>query len=355
MTTQLPTIKCVIWDLDNTLWQGTLLEDPVVTVDDKTRMVMEVLDQRGIIQSVASKNDFDLAWAQLEKLCLAGYLLIPQINWNPKSQAVRAIASQMDFALNTIAFVDDQPEERAEVNFHLPDVRCYDQFAIQSLLQRQEFTPTTVTIDSRRRRQMYQAALERDCERQSFVGADDEFVRSLQLELSIAKACGADLARVEELTLRTSQMNATGVHYSENDLSQMCESPDHAVLIATLTDRFGTYGAIGIVLLQQLRGHWRIKLLATSCRVISLGIGSTILNWIINSASEAGVHIIADFRRTERNRVMEVAYRFAGFTESQCPCFSDRSSLNGLEILHAVPEYRRTLPAVTITAPNLGF
>lgn len=350
MRSQLPNIKCVVWDLDNTLWKGILLEDSHVMVHDDTLNVIELLDQRGIVQSVASKNDFDHAWARLEELGLSDYLLIPQIGWNPKSRAIRKIATQLSFSYNTIAFIDDQPTERAEVNFHLPDVRCYDHTAIPNLLDRPEFNPPRVTVDSKRRRQMYQASLQRDREREAFVGADDEFMRSLHLELSINNATIDDLARVEELTLRTSQMNATGIHYSEEHLSRMRGSPDHEVLIGTLTDRFGTYGAIGVALLQKLDSYWRIKLLATSCRVVTLGIGSVILSWIINRAAEAGVHLVADFRRTERNRIMEVAYRFAGFSDSECSCFTGGIRNEGVSLLHIVPDERELPSTVAVSS-----
>lgn len=352
MNIQLPTIKCVVWDLDNTLWKGTLLEDSRVVVDDAIRTVIRALDQRGILQSVASKNDFELAWARLEETELSNYMLIPQIGWNPKSHAIREIATKLSFSYNTIAFVDDQATERAEVNFHFPDVRCYDASAISNLLDRQEFNPRRVTVESKHRRQMYQASLQRDCEREEFVGPDDEFIRSLQLELSINNAIADDLARVEELTLRTSQMNATGIHYSEDRLHELRASSDHEVLIGTLTDKFGTYGAIGIALLQKLDFHWRIKLLATSCRVITLGIGSVILTWIINRAAEAGVHLIADFRRTERNRIMEIAYRFAGFNDSNCPCLPGEILDDAVSLLHVVPERRQIPSTMTVSAPD---
>lgn len=347
------TVKCLVWDLDNTLWEGTLLEDPQVTIRRSTRRAIEILDQRGIIQSIASKNDFDLAWDQLIASGLSDYFVIPQIGWNPKSHAIRNITESLKFSPQTIAFIDDQPAERAEVNFHFPEVRCYDTPAVAKLLEQPEFNPVRVTADSKRRRHMYQASFRRESERDAFAGPDDEFVRSLHLNLTISKAAHEDLARVEELTLRTSQMNATGIPYSEHRLAEMCGSPDHEILIATLTDRFGTYGAIGIVLLQKLNDHWRIKLLATSCRVVTLGIGSLILSWIIRQAAEAGVHLAADFRRTDRNRIMEIAYRFAGFSDLECKCISKRNTVEGVSLLHMVPLQQELPNVITINSPDL--
>src|SRR5215472_8071976 len=92
------TVKCLVWDLDETLWEGTLLEDPDVRVRDGVRRVMAELDSRGILQSVASRNDHDQAWARLEELGVAEYLVLPMIGWGPKSDSVRRIADGLSFA-----------------------------------------------------------------------------------------------------------------------------------------------------------------------------------------------------------------------------------------------------------------
>ncbi|MFF7342149.1 HAD-IIIC family phosphatase [Streptomyces sp. NPDC008163] len=350
-------VKCLVWDLDNTLWSGTLLEDGDVKMTEAVRDVIVELDSRGILQSVSSKNDHDQAWARLEELGVAEYFVLPHIGWGRKSDAVLGIAEQLKFAQNTIAFVDDQPAERAEVSFHAPEVRCYDAVDVLSLPDRPEFSPQTVTVDSRRRREMYQAGFRRSAEQESFNGPDEDFLRSLELELRIGRAGEEELSRVEELTLRTSQMNATGVHYSDATLRGFLADPDHEVLVATLTDRFGTHGAIGVMLLETGNGSvWNLKLLATSCRVVSFGVGTAILNWLTDQSARAGVHLVADFRRTDRNRMMEVAYRFAGFTGEPCDCLAALGTAAGAEDvqrLHLVPTPREAPTTLTLTAPDL--
>jgi methoxymalonate biosynthesis protein len=203
-------VKCLVWDLDNTLWQGTLLEDPDVRIPSEIREVISTLDSRGILQSISSKNDYDHAWERLKQLGVADYFVHPQVGWGRKSDAVLHIAEQLNFATGTIAFIDDQPAERAEVAFRSPEVRCYTADQALALPGLAEFSPEVVTIDARRRRQMYQAGFRRDAERESFPGPDEEFLRSLELVMTIKRADEDDLSRVEELTLRTSQMNATG-------------------------------------------------------------------------------------------------------------------------------------------------
>jgi methoxymalonate biosynthesis protein len=353
MAQQDRVVKCLVWDLDNTLWRGTLLEEDGVYIDDEVLHTIEILDSRGILQSVASKNDHDLAWSRLSELGVAEYFVFPQIAWGPKSNSVRYIAEQLNFSQETIAFIDDQPTERAEVAFHLPAVRCYSQSQIATLPGLPEFNPIVVTIDAGRRRHMYQAAVRRDQYGNDFQGPDDAFLRSLDLRLRIDRAAPEDLLRAEELTLRTSQMNATGVHYPETILRELCGDPDYEVLLASLDDRFGSHGVVGVVLVEMHEACWHLKLLATSCRVVSLGVGATVMTWLIGHASDAGVHLVADFRATERNRIMEITYRFLGFNDSGCPCHDLLPQRDDIQRLHLVPDRREMPTTVQLIAPDL--
>jgi methoxymalonate biosynthesis protein len=369
VATATTTVKCLVWDLDGTLWRGTLAEGDRVQPAEEARRLVRTLDERGILQSIASKNDHDRAWAVLEECGLAEYFVLPQISWGPKSAAIRAIADGLNFDLGTVAFLDDRATERAEVTYHLPRVRCYAAEELESLAALPEFNPAHVTADSARRRSMYQAGFRRSVAQEQFAGPDEDFLRTLGLRMTIVRADEPDLARVEELTLRTSQMNATGVHYSLDTLRRLCADPEHDVLMATLEDTFGTHGAIGILLVERTNAEvWRLKLLATSCRVVSLGAGAAIINWLIDQAARAGVHLLADFRRTERNRMMEVAYRFSGFTgltvlaeEACAACAACVANVNfaaddveGLELLHLAPVRQAPPAVIEISAPDLG-
>jgi methoxymalonate biosynthesis protein len=350
------TVKCLVWDLDDTLWKGTLLEDGEVVLDDRARETVVGLDSRGILQAVASKNDPDLAGERLAAFGIAVYFVLARIGWRPKSESIREIADQLGFAYDTIAFVDDQPAERAEVAFHLPRVRCYPAERIPELLGLPEYVPRTVTVDSLRRRQMYQANQRRLAEQESFAGPSEAFLRSLELVMEIGRATPEELSRVEELTLRTSQMNATGVHYSDVDLRALLDDPRHEVLTVTMSDRFGPHGAVGVALVARGPSVWHLKLLATSCRVVSFGAGATVLNWLIREAAAAGAHLVADFRPTPRNRIMEIAYRFAGFTHESCPCHAALPAAGsaGTQRLHLIPDVRPAPAAIRLTAVRLA-
>jgi methoxymalonate biosynthesis protein len=351
------TVKCLVWDLDNTLWQGTLAEDEQVRLAEPARELITALDARGILQSIASKNDHEHAWSRLEEFGVAEYFVLPHIGWTAKSESIRAIADGLSFDHRTVAFVDDQATERAEVAFHLPAVRCYPAEELPRLAARPEFSPGTVTADSARRRAMYQAGFRRQAAEAEFAGSDEDFLRSLDLVMTIERAAERDLPRAEELTLRTSQMNATGVYYSLGTLRDLLGDRRHEVLVASLSDRFGPHGTVGIVLLERHPAVWHLKLLLTSCRVVSLGAGSAIIGWLTDQAARAGVHLLADFRPTGRNRMMEVAYRFSGFTAERCGCaaaLAGRDPVNALQRLHLAPVRQPPPSTVTLTAPDLS-
>src|SRR5215467_10763890 len=133
------SIKCVVWDLDNTVWDGILLEDESVTLRPHVVDILKTLDERGILHSIASRNDHNTALAKLQEFGIDEYFLYPQINWNSKASSVGQIAKDINIGIDTLAFIDDQPFEREEVAFSIPDVMCIDAAEMKTLLDRPEF------------------------------------------------------------------------------------------------------------------------------------------------------------------------------------------------------------------------
>lgn len=309
------SVKCLVWDLDNTVWDGILLEDESVTLRPGVEGVIRTLDARGILYSIASRNESAVALARLASFGLDTYFLHPQINWGSKSTSIGVITKALNIGIDTLAFIDDQPFERDEVRFAHPAVRCYDASDVAALPELPEMTPRFITEDSRLRRTMYLADIERQKVEDAHTGSPDEFLASLAMRVTIAPAREEDLKRAEELTVRTNQLNATGYTYAYEELEELRRSPNHDLLIASLEDTYGTYGKIGLALVERCPDAWRIKLLLMSCRVMSRGVGMVLLNHVIRCAWDAGVRLRADFVATDRNRAMYVTYKFAGFRE----------------------------------------
>ncbi|HEX3557121.1 MAG TPA: HAD-IIIC family phosphatase [Thermoanaerobaculia bacterium] len=308
-------VKCVVWDLDNTVWDGILLEDPEVRLRPHVVHILKTLDERGILHSIASRNDHDLAMAKLRELGLDDYFLYPQVNWNSKADSIARIAQDLNLALDAFAFVDDQPFEREEVAFSHAGVLCLDSALLDDLLDRPEFNPRFITEDSRLRRRMYQADFRRNREEADYVGPKEEFLATLGMVFTIAPCREEDLKRAEELTVRTHQLNTTGYTYSYEELDALRQSPRHELLIASLEDRHGAYGKIGLSLVEKDEGLWTVKLLLMSCRVMSKGVGTILIHHLLRRAKAAGVRLRAELVDTGRNRQMLITYRFAGFKE----------------------------------------
>ncbi len=309
------SIKCVVWDLDHTLWDGILLENEDVELHENVAEIIKTLDSRGILQSIASKNDYQTALAKLKHFGLAEYFLYPQINWNAKSSSVREIARSINIGLDTLAFIDDQPFELDEVAHEVPEVLCIDASMRDTLLSLPEMMPRFLTEDSQSRRLMYLSDIERNEAEKSFTGPNEDFLKSLDMVFTIAPASQDDLQRTEELTARTHQLNTTGYTYSYEDLNKFRLSDRYKLFITGLDDKYGNYGKIGVALVECREDVWVVKLLLMSCRVMSRGVGTIMMNFLMRLAREAGVCLHAEFIPNEKNRMMLITYKFAGFKE----------------------------------------
>jgi FkbH-like protein len=308
-------VKCLVWDLDNTLWDGVLLEDPEVVLRPEVVPVIKALDERGILHSIASRNDPTLAMEKIREFGLADYFLSPQINWNPKSDSVKAISENLKLGLDTFAFVDDQPFEREEVAYAHPKVLCIDAVDLGTIPDMARMHPRFITDESKVRRLMYLSDERRQWAEREFSGTNEEFLAKLNMVFTIARVDDADLKRAEELTVRTHQLNTTGYTYSYDELDALRHSSDHLLLISGLDDVYGSYGKIGLTVVELGPEAWTIKLLLMSCRVISRGVGTVMLTHLMRLAKQAGVKLRADFVSTDRNRMMYITYKFAGFRE----------------------------------------
>ncbi|SFB07707.1 HAD-IIIC family phosphatase [Clostridium frigidicarnis] len=308
-------IKCVTWDIDNTLWDGILLENKNVTLCEGIIDIIKTLDNRGIIQSIASKNNYIQTMDKLKALKISEYFLYPQINWNSKSSSIKKIAELINIGLDTVAFIDDQQYELDEVSFSLPQVMCINVNDISKVIDTPEFNPRFITEDSHNRRQMYINDINRKKDEEDFIGPKEEFLSSLDMVFKISPATDDDLKRAEELTLRTHQLNTTGYTYSIEELSLFRKSDNHMLLMACLGDKYGTYGKIGLGLVECGSEVWTIKLLLMSCRVMSRGVGSVLINHIISMSKKNNVRLCAEFVTNDRNRMMYITYKFSGFHE----------------------------------------
>ena len=312
-------VKCVVWDLDNTLWNGTLIEteDPAtLSLNAGVQEVMRELDSRGILQSIASKNDHDAAMAVLEKLGAAQYFLYPQIHWNPKSGSVEQIAKSLNIGIDSLAFIDDTAFERNQVASVWPQVRTYDICQLDGLLALPEFD-VPVTAESKARREMYRAEEMRSTLMQAEHADIADFIRKCNLKMRLFEPqTEEEKLRCYELIVRTNQLNMTGRKYTAEEFENVLSLSGHRNFAFSCADDFGEYGIVGF-------GQYRIEgeelvftEFAMSCRVAGKFVESALFAHLLKQTNCAA----GQFRviKTKKNILLRKTLEQIGFAaESQ--------------------------------------
>jgi len=285
-------VKCLAWDLDDTLWIGTLAEDGVdgcVPKKESVALVKE-LDRRGVVNSIVSRNDAEEALAALRRFGLEELFVFPQFGWGPKSDGIKALAREMNISPDAIAFVDDREEQRAEVAANAGGVRVYDAREIPVLAALSEFSPP-ISQESASRRTSYRAEmLRRRDVKVSFGGDAAAFEAASGLSFEFAPVVGAVAERCLELLNRTNQLNISGRRYSHEEFSRLlgeCEAK-----AVRVRDRYGDYGTVGFV---AMNGN-RVVELCFSCRIAHRGVERRVLKSVAD-----GGKLTADVVPTGRN------------------------------------------------------
>jgi FkbH-like protein len=309
-------VKCVAWDLDNTFWDGVLAEAGPEGVRVRPAMVELVkrLDERGILNTIASKNDHDPAWTVLRKHGLADYFLHPAIHWGPKSASLVEVAKRLNINIDTFALLDDAPFERAEVGAKLPQVRTFDPASMGDLLARPEFD-VPATAESRARRLMYLEESKR-ADVATTWGADHEgFLRDCRMVMELAPPAVDERARCHELLERTNQFNLSGRRTSMQELEKSLASDRHESIAIRVRDRFGDYGIVGFALVELDAEAPHIVEFVLSCRVASKTVEDTFFLWYAARARARGAkRLRVTFNETTRNTPLKNALGRLPFT-----------------------------------------
>jgi FkbH-like protein len=307
--------KVVVWDLDHTIWDGILLEDGPegVIVKPGIREMIEALDARGILQSVASKNNHDEAVAALAHHGLLDFMLAPQISWGPKSAALSHIAETLNLGIDSFVFIDDQPFERGEVGEAHPSVTVLADTDAFTLLERPQFD-VPVTPESRGRRALYAVEAQRALAGESAAEDMDSFLRSCDLVLTLSPLATTDGERIYELSQRTNQLNIAATRYSREDVAAMLSDANGAeAWTLRCADRFGDYGLIGFAYGNPQTGH--IHDFFMSCRVQRKRVEAAFFAWLAGRYGAAGAKALTiSYQKATRNGPALEMFLGLGFT-----------------------------------------
>lgn len=315
-------IKCVVWDIDNTLLTGTYLESAgrPPAPDAELLAVARELDGRGIVHALASRNPPDAAGyvARATGLPFAAV----ECGWGRKSQAVGRIIGELSVAADAVAFVDDDMMERAEVSAALPEVLVLAPEDMAEAVSWPEFSPAVITAEGRRRGEMYAQRRLRQEEARAFGGSRDDFLRYAGTEVRIGPAGREDLPRLHELSARTHQFNTSGEPAAEAALAAALGR----LAVVRLRDRFGDDGIVGGALTERGDAGWTVPLLMMSCRALGRGVLDALLAWLCRQAAAAGA---AELRIpclvTDRNVPLRLALAAAGFRPAGQPAPGERA------------------------------
>jgi len=312
-------VKCVIWDLDQTTWDGILGEqDPdKVSLRPHVLQTMRALDERGILQSIASKNDYDHAWQVLERLGVAPLFLYPQINWEPKSVNIQRIVTSLNIGVDSCAFIDDSPFERAEVVHELPGVQVYSDSDVAHLVDLPEFD-VPVTAESRQRRAFYVAESERHQQALEYSGRYETFLKTCKMEATLFRPSDSEhVERCLELLHRSNQLNLSTHRYTREEFRELLERHDALCISTSCRDRFGDYGIVGFASLIMSADSIVLKDFVLSCRVAQKKVENAWFRWLGGAAGAAGYgKISARYVKTARNGVLLTALSEVGFAET---------------------------------------
>lgn len=294
-------VKCVVWDLDNTLWDGILVEDGHEGLNLKPSVaeVIRALDERGILNSIASKNDPGEAMRALRAFGIEEYFLSPQISWRPKSEAISEIARQLNIGKESLLFIDDSPFELDQVTAMHPEVRTLPAADYRKIPE-MEACQVPVSAETRERRKMYQLEAARQDTAEGFGSDYIAFLRHCQIRLQLRPLTEETLERVHELTQRTNQMNFSGMRYDRGVLRRIAGDPFLQSYVMSCDDRFGSYGTVGFGIVDTRVP--RLTDLMFSCRVQSKRVEHAFLAHILRKhIGETDRDFFANYRKTERN------------------------------------------------------
>ncbi len=307
--------KVIVLDCDNTVWKGICGEDgwKGVAVTEAHRALQQfMVDQMnsGMLLCLCSKNSeqdvLDVFDQRADMVLKREHLASWRINWSSKSENIKSLASELNLALDSFIFIDDNPVDCADVKINCPEVLTLrlpqDPASFASFFEHiWAFDHSGTTEEDRSRVRMYQDNAQRERFRAQTPSLSD-FVAGLMVRVEIAEATEDQLSRVSQLTFRTNQFNFTTIRRSPSEIREFLKRENSGCLAVRVADRFGDYGLVGVVLYQAEADRFKLDTFLLSCRVLGRGVEHTVLSSIGQRALSAGKRFVElSCMPTERN------------------------------------------------------
>ena len=326
--------KCLVLDLDNTLWGGILGEDgadgikiggdyPGKAFYYWQQALLE-LSKTGVILTICSKNneqDVEELWKHNPFIVLRKeHFSAWRINWNDKASNIQEIAKELNIGLDSMVFLDDNPAERLLVSQTLPMVavpefpsKPYELMPFFKHLVTTYFRVYTITVEDRQKTAQYKANAQRAAARSQFVDME-AYLSSLDMRIDIISANEFNISRIAQMTQKTNQFNLTTHRYTESEIKQLLVEK-WKIFCISVSDRFGDNGITGTVFFKPMSGkQFEIETLLLSCRILGKGIEQAFLSYCLNLLKMEGVQKIhASYLPTAKNSQVSDFYDRMGF------------------------------------------
>lgn len=256
-------IKLIIWDLDETLWEGTLSDN--VSTQLRTEFVEFINDSldRGIVHSICSKNDFEITKQQLVSLGLWDLFVFPSVDWSSKGNRIKSLIDQMKLRDENVLFVDDNISNLQEATYYCPNLLiCTPQELANSI---QSIFEIKKVDTSRPRLAQYRLIEEKSNAEKSF-SSNEDFLMSCNIRVDFHTDCIENIDRIHELILRSNQLNYTKFRQDKDQLYADLSAPDTKAAYITVRDSFGDYGIVGFYMIV----NQEVKHYLFSCRTLGM-------------------------------------------------------------------------------------
>lgn len=234
-------IKLIIWDLDCTLWNGTVSEENIELIPENERFIKNITDM-GIVNSICSKNDYSTAETTLKNLNLWDYFVFPSINWEPKGKRILDIISSMALRPANVLFVDDNPQNLKEAEFYCPEIMTA---LPEELTDLYSIAENSTKKDTNHKRLNQYKILEKKAEFKTEFSSNEDFLMSCGIQVKIKYDCKENLERIYDLVQRSNQLNYTKLRHTKEELMTLFDDSDYSCGYVTASDNFGDYGIIG--------------------------------------------------------------------------------------------------------------
>lgn len=283
---QFEKIKLIIWDMDETFWSGTLSEESVCLSDENKDLIVNLTDI-GIVNSICSKNYENQVVDELNKYNLTDYFVFKSVNWEPKGSRVKQLIENMQLRAANVLFIDDNPSNLEEVKYFCPEIMLAGPEIISDLIK---WTNNQEKKDiAHKRLKQYKVLEEKNVQKKNFASNED-FLFSSNIKLEIKYDCINVAKRIQELVMRSNQLNFTKKRDSLDELVSLLNDDSYNNGYVTVKDNFGDYGLVGFF---SVKDNECVHFLF-SCRTLGMGIEQYVYNFLGRPKLKIEGEVISD-------------------------------------------------------------